>query len=112
MTFTDRLDELMKIHNISSKAELARLSDIPYTTIDSLYKKGSDNIKLSTLQKLCGVFDCSLDYLADGKPSGNQIFQLTGEDTAMLDFYKGLNAIGRKKVREYAADLLSSYSEE
>lgn len=109
MTFTDRLDELMKIHNIPSKAELARLSDIPYTTIDSLYKKGSDNIKLTTLQKLCSVFNCSLDYLVDGTPSGDQKMQLTSDDTALLVFYKDLNSAGKQKVREYAADLYDRY---
>lgn len=52
MSFTDRLEYLMKKNGIKNKSELARVSDIPYTTIDGFYKKGSDNIKLSTLRKL------------------------------------------------------------
>ncbi|MFQ7574968.1 MAG: helix-turn-helix domain-containing protein [Lachnospira sp.] len=64
MGFTDKLDLLMHEKNIN-KAELARESGIPYTTIDGFYKKGSDNVKLSTLKKLCAYFNCSLDYLAD-----------------------------------------------
>lgn len=64
MGLTDKLDILMKQKNIN-KAELARESGIPYTTIDGLYKKGSENAKLSTLKKLCTYFDCSLDFLAD-----------------------------------------------
>lgn len=64
MGFTDKLDLLMKEKNIN-KAKLARESGVPYTTIDGFYKKGSDNVKLSTLKKLCNYFNCSLDYLAD-----------------------------------------------
>ena len=41
------------------------MSGIPYTTIDGFYKKGSDNIKLSTLKKLAECLNCSLDYLVD-----------------------------------------------
>lgn len=64
MGLTDKLDLLMKEKNIS-KAELARGSGVPYTTIDGFYKKGSENAKLSTLKKLCSYFNCSLDFLAD-----------------------------------------------
>lgn len=64
MGLTDKLDLLMKERNIN-KAELARESGIPYTTIDGFYKKGAENAKLSTLKKLCAYFNCTLDYLAD-----------------------------------------------
>ena len=64
MGLTEKLDIMMKERKIN-KAELARESGIPYTTIDGFYKKGSENAKLSTLKKLCSYFGCSLDYLAD-----------------------------------------------
>ena len=64
MGLTDKLDLLMKDRNIN-KADLARESGVPYTTIDGFYKKGSENAKLSTLKKLCTYFNCTLDYLAD-----------------------------------------------
>ena len=64
MGLTDKLDLLMKERNLN-KAELARESGVPYTTIDGFYKKGSENAKLSTLKKLCNYFNCSLDFLAD-----------------------------------------------
>lgn len=64
MTFTEKLDKLMQERHIN-KSTLAKESGVPYTTIDGLYKKGSDNIKLSTLRKLSSYFNCSLDYLVD-----------------------------------------------
>lgn len=68
MGLTDKLDILMRERNIN-KAELARESGIPYTTIDGFYKKGTENAKLSTLKKLCAYLGCSLDYLADDSVS-------------------------------------------
>ena len=64
MSFTEKLDKLMAERRIT-KAILSREADIPYTTIDGFYKKGCDNIKLSTLRKLAAYFNCSLDYLVD-----------------------------------------------
>ena len=68
MGLTDKLDLLMEERNIN-KAQLARESGVPYTTIDGFYKKGADNAKLSTLKKLCSYFGCTLDYLADDDSS-------------------------------------------
>ena len=65
MSFTERLEFLMRRNGISNKSELARMSGIPYTTIDGFYKKGTDNIKLSTLRKLAHCLHCSLDYLTE-----------------------------------------------
>lgn len=64
MGLTEKLDILLKEKKIS-KPELARESGVPYTTIDGFYKKGAENVKLSTLKKLCSYLGCSLDYLAD-----------------------------------------------
>lgn len=65
MKLTDKLDMLMKERGIKDKAELSKLSGIPYTTIINFYEKGTDNIKLSTLKKLAGFFGVPLDYIAD-----------------------------------------------
>ena len=64
MKITDKLDILMSEKKIN-RADLARNSDVPYTTIVSLYEKGYDNVKLSTLKKIAQYLDCSIDYLAD-----------------------------------------------
>ena len=60
MSFLTKLDKLMKDRNIN-KNQLSKESGVPYTTIDGFYKKGTDNIKLSTLKKLAAYFECSLD---------------------------------------------------
>lgn len=95
MGLTDKLDILMKERNIN-KAELARESGVPYTTIDGFYKKGSENAKLSTLKKLCSYFDCSLDYLADNN---------VNEPRTMAAHFDGDEYTEEEitKIKEYAA---------
>lgn len=64
MKLTEKLDVLMKEKGIT-KADLARESGVPYTTITSLYDKGYENVKLSTLKRLADYFETTLDYMAD-----------------------------------------------
>ena len=70
MSFTDKIDTLMAERHIN-KSILSKEAEIPYTTIDGFYKKGSDNIKLSTLRKLASYFNCTLDYLVDDENTGS-----------------------------------------
>ncbi len=73
MSLLTKLNELMEEKGIN-KAQLSRDTGIPYTTISSLYHKGYENIRLSTLQKLADYFDCSLDYLVDNEVQANWSF--------------------------------------
>ena len=104
MGLTDKLDLLMKERNIN-KADLARESGVPYTTIDGFYKKGSENAKLSTLKKLCTYFNCTLDYLADDDV-GDQTTTIadhkdgenfTPDELAKIEEYKKLLLAARPK---------------
>jgi len=67
MTFLNKLETLMRKKNIENINQLSKETGIPYTTIDGFYKKGTENIKLSTLKKLAEYFNCSLDFLVDDK---------------------------------------------
>lgn len=61
MNFLDKLNNLMMEQGLN-KNSLSKASDIPYTTIDGWYKKGYDNLRISTLKKLAAFFNTSLDY--------------------------------------------------
>lgn len=58
----DRLDQYMKKMGLN-KHQLAVKSGIPYQTIVSLFKRGSEDIKLSTVKKLADFFECTVDDL-------------------------------------------------
>lgn len=102
MGLTDKLDLLMKEKNIN-KAELARESGVPYTTIDGFYKKGSENAKLSTLKKICSYFNCSLDYLAD-----DSILESKSQTIAAHFDGDEYTEEELNKIREYAAFVKAS----
>ena len=63
MTMTEKLDILMDEKHLN-KADLSRASGIPYMTIINFYEKGTENVKRSTLLKLCKFFDVTVDFLA------------------------------------------------
>lgn len=62
MNFLEKLDKLMQEKGIN-KSILSKESGIPYTTIDGIYKKGYENIKLSTIKKIASYFNTTIDYL-------------------------------------------------
>lgn len=70
VAITDKLDYLMHERGIT-RGGLAKSTGIPYTTIVGFYEKGSDNIKLSNLQKLSSFFGVSLEYLVNDGISAN-----------------------------------------
>ena len=108
MEIPERIDALMANRQIKNRSELARLSGIPYTTIDGIYKKPVDNITLKTLRRLADFFGCTIDFLVSGLEGEKEIF-FTPEDHILLVNYKELNAEGRRKVRDYAVDIYDRY---
>ena len=87
MKLTEKLDVLMEERKLN-KAELSRNTRVPYTTIASLYEKGYDNIKLSTLKRLARYLDCSIDYLADDNINDRYYMSnISNKETRMLDTY-------------------------
>ena len=106
--FLDNLDRLMKARKIN-KNILARESGIPYTTIDGFYKKGCDNVKLSTLVKIAAYFGVSLDYLING-----EITTLSAHEKAVISAYRNnpgmQSAVDKLGVEEEGADIAEDIS--
>lgn len=87
--FLDMFDKLLKENNLN-KRQFALKSGIPYTTVDGFYKKGYENIRLTTLRKIADFFNVSLDYLVFGN-----------ESNLINNKYDKLNALGKAKSDEY-----------
>ena len=65
MTFNEKIDKFMLENNIANLKQLAKLTDIPYTTLRDFYdKQSADNSRLSTIRKLSKYMNCSMDYLS------------------------------------------------
>lgn len=106
MTLLEKVEMLMNERNINN-AQLAKGADIPYTTVDGFFKKGMDNVKLTTLKKLAKYFDCTLDYLVDDEVTDaypNE--ELNQHEKEHIKKYRQLNDDGKEIVdmilnREY-----------
>jgi DNA-binding Xre family transcriptional regulator len=113
--FTDKLDLLMKEKDIT-RGELAKQAKVPYTTIVSFYDKGSDNVKLSTLKKLCLYFNCSLDYLtcddSEDRYYGikQPAVQLSPSELSHIQKYRLLSPAGQKAA-DGVMDVIYEYEQ-
>lgn len=83
MNFLEKLDILMKEKELN-KSSLSKACGIPYTTIDGWYKKGYDDLRLSTLKKLAAFFNTTLDYWAYDDESSIELEKLSIEKQTFI----------------------------
>ena len=69
MTLTDRLKHCRELAGLSNR-ELDRLAQMTESHSSMLEKSERPNPKLSTLERICSVFGCSIDWLAKGEGQG------------------------------------------
>lgn len=103
MNFIDKLNMLMENRGLK-RSDLSRGSGLSYTTIDGLYKKGFDNMKLQTLKAIADYFEVSIDYLVN-----DDFVEVEGADSEeqrLLAKYRELDDMGRRAVN---AELNSHY---
>jgi transcriptional regulator with XRE-family HTH domain len=103
MDFLERLDLLIQKAGIN-KHKLAMESGIPYSTIDGFYKKGYQNVKLSTLKRLCYYFNVTLDYLIEG----NSVAVLEYDEMQLIGFFRDLNKEGKEEAVKHIVLLAES----
>jgi transcriptional regulator with XRE-family HTH domain len=72
----EKLDREMAKKNLT-RADLARISGIPYTTIANLYLKGIENVRVSTLRSLAEALDVSMEYLGNDEYNGDSDINYT-----------------------------------
>ena len=95
----ERLKRLRQSMHLSQK-QLARLLRVDRSTISS-YESSVRQPPLDTLSRIADVFDVSTDYLL-GRTSNLSfdIFDLTGEDTALLYSMASKLAEKNRKIRQ------------
>lgn len=102
MNFLEKLDYLMDKEKIN-KNILSKKSGIPYTTLDGFYKKGYQNTKLSTVQKIANYFNVSLDYLifdeiTDLDYGKAEKFKITTDEMYLIQRYRDLDEYDKQVV--------------
>ena len=66
MIIEEKLKELI-LNRYHSIREFTIQADIPYSTLDSIFKRGIGNSSVSNIIKICKVLKISVDALADGE---------------------------------------------
>lgn len=88
MELIEKLHLLMQKNNIKNISQLSKETNIPYTTLKSIFDGDVNDIRLSTSRKLCDYFKITLDELLDDDISLNDNFKYAsyhGIDTDELD---------------------------
>ena len=95
------LKELI-LSKYKSLREFSAIIDIPYTTLDSILKRGVNKAGITNIIKICSHFNISVDKLAEGKiiPIENVFTStaLTIQETTLLTKYRTLDENGRELV--------------
>lgn len=99
MTVSQTLEKYLKEKGYT-KADVAKISGVPYTTIDGLFKKGDENIKLTTLKKLAVFMGMTLDELAGIEVKAKQEYLSveTRQENQLLKKYRMLSAVDKEDI--------------
>lgn len=119
MTVEEELREYIETEYKSLLA-FSKVIDMPYQTLNSMFKRGLMNAGIGNVIKLCRYLGISVDGLAEGKIIANVnprkgVFELTEDERALLEKYRALDERGRNAVddtleREYS--YTKSFAEE
>lgn len=90
--------------------------NIPYSTLDSVFKRGISNAGISTMIKVFDALDLDIESVSSGelrhRKSENKNSPSTAEavpgEEQLISLYRDLNDEGRGKLVDYADDLVSS----
>lgn len=102
MTTAEKIRAMIDESNLTQKA-FAEKAGIRPTTLNSILKNDTKNIKLDTLRGICEAFGVTLDYLMDDtvvdKEEGKYWdLVLTGPEGRLITNYRRLDAHGRRIV--------------
>lgn len=85
---------------------------MPYSTIDTILKKGVNNTSISNIFKICKNLNISVDALADGQIIHNDIKthyeELPETELYLVRKFQSFDASGQVKIMEYIKDLESA----
>lgn len=99
MELIEKLNLLMEKNNIKNISQLSKETNIPYTTLKSIFDGDVNDIRLSTSRKICDFFHITLDELLD-------------DDIALDSFrYASSNGIDLEGLDEETIEDIKDYVE-
>lgn len=103
MSIEERLKCLILAQYKSVRA-FATVIDVPYTTVDSVIKRGVMKSGVGTVTKICRRLKISADALADGEivPYEKSDIELSPAERKLIEKYRALDERGRRAVDDTA----------
>lgn len=109
MNMIEKIQRMMD-EKCLTKADVSKGADVPYTTLDGLFKKGFENTRFPTLRKLAIYFDVSMEYLVVDEEADKDygkviVNELTREEHDLVMLWRKLShdeqmkMIGRIEVK-------------
>lgn len=105
----DKLKELI-LSRYKSIRQFSFDINMPYSTIDTIFKRGLANASISNVIKICSALGISTDMLANGeiKSAAEVKPTFSLEEKQFIIKLRTLNAEGKEKVFVYTEDLIAS----
>ncbi|SHF15456.1 hypothetical protein [Clostridium fallax] len=107
-TIENKLKELI-LNKYKSLREFTLKIEMPYSTFDTILKRGVRNANIINILKICNELNIDPYKLSNGIIEYNDIknsIDLSKEERDLLENYNELNNYGKKKVIIYTKDLI------
>lgn len=114
MAIEDDLKKFVLSKHKSVRA-FALACDMPYSTIDNMFKRGVSGTSLSNVKCICKVLNIDINafskneikLIVENNPNLDST-QLTIEEENLIETYRTLNEEGQERVSNYIEDLVVS----
>ena len=102
MTLEEQLKNLI-LSRYKNLSVFAKAADIPYTTVDSMLKRGILKASIGKVIQVCRCLGISADGLADGEivPYQKTPMELTPAEMGMIEKYRAMDNRGKGNVEVY-----------
>ena len=95
MSIEQELKELI-LFKYGSIREFSKILNMPYSTIDSIFKRGVENASFANIMRICERLSISADALAESKITLRTRSELSNDEMELLMLYRQMNEDGRK----------------
>lgn len=101
MTVEEDLKALI-LASYKSIREFSIALKMPYSTLDSIFKRGVENASIGNIIKICSALNLSVDELAAGKLAARQTPITSPDETELLGLYRAVIPVGQEHIMSTA----------
>ena len=88
------------LSRFSSVREFSQKIDMPYSTLDSIFKRGIANASITNIIRICEALSISADELAGGRIVSRIPDSITPDESNLINQYRSLNEQGKEYIRQ------------